>query len=134
MGQKLTANNKSNNNNPHPPMYTLIHTPAHTQILPWIIKYMYFSGLIPGLVLQDSAGRWFLLLYAHSVALSHAWPRASVRGPAVDVMSVLLPNMADFDTIYELEDEEDEHVVSEEHLPRYCPEPVVMRGAGHITV
>ncbi|XP_070692868.1 cysteine-rich hydrophobic domain-containing protein 1 [Pempheris klunzingeri] len=49
-------------------------------------------------------------------------------------MSVLLPNMADFDTIYELEDEEDEHVVSDEHLPRYCPEPVVMRGAGHITV
>lgn len=57
-----------------------------------------------------------------------------VRSPAGDVMSVLLPNMADFDTIYELEDEEDEHVVSEEHLPRYCPEPVVMRGAGHITV
>lgn len=54
--------------------------------------------------------------------------------PSWDVMSVLLPNMADFDTIYELEDEEDEHVVSEEHLPRYCPEPVVMRGAGHITV
>lgn len=50
------------------------------------------------------------------------------------VMSVLLPNMADFDTIYELEDEEDERVVSEEHMPRYCPEPVVMRGAGHITV
>uniref|UniRef100_A0A3Q3EQ98 Cysteine-rich hydrophobic domain 1 n=1 Tax=Kryptolebias marmoratus TaxID=37003 RepID=A0A3Q3EQ98_KRYMA len=42
--------------------------------------------------------------------------------------------MSDFDTIYELEDEEDEHVVSEENLPRYCPEPVVMRGAGHITV
>uniref|UniRef100_G3PYB1 Cysteine-rich hydrophobic domain 1 n=1 Tax=Gasterosteus aculeatus aculeatus TaxID=481459 RepID=G3PYB1_GASAC len=49
-------------------------------------------------------------------------------------MSVLLPNMADFDTIYELEDEEDERVASEDHLPRYCPEPVVMRGAGHITV
>lgn len=60
--------------------------------------------------------------------------RTSVRDPAGDVMSVLLPNMADFDTIYELEDEEDERVVSEEHLPRYCPEPVVMRGAGHITV
>ncbi len=45
-----------------------------------------------------------------------------------------LPDMADFDTIYELEDEEEEHVVSEEHLPRYCPEPVVIRGAGHITV
>ncbi|XP_077589587.1 cysteine-rich hydrophobic domain-containing protein 1 isoform X2 [Stigmatopora nigra] len=40
--------------------------------------------------------------------------------------------MADFDTIYELEDE-DEHVVIEEHLSRYCPEPVVLRGAGHIT-
>lgn len=57
-----------------------------------------------------------------------------VRGPVTDVMSVLLANMADFDTIYELEDEEDEHVVSEEHLARYCPEPVVMRGAGYITV
>uniref|UniRef100_A0A9J8AF19 Cysteine-rich hydrophobic domain 1 n=1 Tax=Cyprinus carpio carpio TaxID=630221 RepID=A0A9J8AF19_CYPCA len=41
--------------------------------------------------------------------------------------------MADFDTIYELE-EEDERIVSEEHLVRYCPDPVVMRGAGHITV
>lgn len=60
--------------------------------------------------------------------------RESVRSRVGDVMSVLLPNMADFDTIYELEDEEDEHVISEEHLPRYCPEPVVMRGAGHITV
>lgn len=48
-------------------------------------------------------------------------------------MSVLLPNMVDFDTIYELE-EEDERIVSEEHLARYCPEPVIMRGAGHITV
>ena len=67
-------------------------------------------------------------LRARSLSLS------CVRSPAGDVMSVLLPNMADFDTIYELEDEEDEHVVSEEHLPRYCPEPVVMRGAGHITV
>ncbi|XP_041076575.1 cysteine-rich hydrophobic domain-containing protein 1 isoform X1 [Polyodon spathula] len=48
-------------------------------------------------------------------------------------MSVLLPNMADFDTIYEL-DEEDERVVSEEQFVRFCPEPVIMRGAGHITV
>lgn len=48
-------------------------------------------------------------------------------------MSVLLPNMADFDTIYEL-DEEEERIVSEEQLARYFPEPVVMRGAGHITV
>lgn len=61
-------------------------------------------------------------------------PCVRARPRREDVMSVLLPNMADFDTIYELEDEEDEHVVSEEHLPRHCPEPVVMRGAGHITV
>lgn len=62
------------------------------------------------------------------------WCVRHVRGPVSDVMSVLVANMADFDTIYELEDEEDEHVVSDEHLARYCPEPVVMRGAGYITV
>ncbi|XP_066437750.1 cysteine-rich hydrophobic domain-containing protein 1-like isoform X2 [Eleutherodactylus coqui] len=61
-------------------------------------------------------------------------------------MSVLLPNMADFDTIYELDEEEEEEgedresgggggrVVDEEHLLRYAPDPVVVRGAGHITV
>lgn len=90
------------------------------------------------------------------------------------VMSILLPNMAEFDTISELEeaeeeeeeeeaatsssspsssvsgpedDEEDEdeeedeedvppppRVVSEEHLRRCAPDPVLVRGAGHITV
>lgn len=65
---------------------------------------------------------------------AHGALSACAAASQTDVMSVLLPNMADFDTIYELEDEEDEHVVSEEHLPRFCPEPVVMRGAGHITV
>lgn len=70
-----------------------------------------------------------------AAALFTASPLVCPARTAVgNVMSVLLPNMADFDTIYELEDEEDERVVSEEHLPRYCPEPVVMRGAGHITV
>ncbi|XP_006917099.1 cysteine-rich hydrophobic domain-containing protein 1 [Pteropus alecto] len=89
-------------------------------------------------------------------------------------MSILLPNMAEFDTISELEeaeeeeeeeeaatsssspsssvsgpedDEEDEdeeedeedvppppRVVSEEHLRRCAPDPVLVRGAGHITV
>ncbi|XP_028923312.1 cysteine-rich hydrophobic domain-containing protein 1 isoform X2 [Ornithorhynchus anatinus] len=80
-------------------------------------------------------------------------------------MSVLLPNMAEFDTISELEedrpaqaaavadpdddeddedddDEDDEdddddeppRVVSEEHLRSYAPDPVSVRGAGHITV
>lgn len=67
---------------------------------------------------------------AHRRPLLPPRRRASGR----DVMSVLLPNMADFDTIYELEDEEDERIVSDEHLPRFCPDPVVMRGAGHITV
>nr|XP_004660983.1 cysteine-rich hydrophobic domain-containing protein 1 isoform X3 [Jaculus jaculus] len=93
-------------------------------------------------------------------------------------MSILLPNMAEFDTISELEeeeapspssssspsssvsgpddgeeeeedDEEEEEeeedegeeeisppprVVSEENLRRYAPDPVLVRGAGHITV
>ncbi|XP_071613767.1 cysteine-rich hydrophobic domain-containing protein 1 isoform X2 [Heliangelus exortis] len=69
-------------------------------------------------------------------------------------MSVLLPNMADFDTIYELEEEEDEEeeeednnnneeeeeeseaVVRSQELPRPrdAPDPVAVRGAGHITV
>ncbi|XP_077778843.1 cysteine-rich hydrophobic domain-containing protein 1-like isoform X3 [Podarcis muralis] len=57
-------------------------------------------------------------------------------------MSVLLPNMADFDTIYELEEEEDEEeeesetVVRSQELPRLrnAPEPVAVRGAGQITV
>ncbi|XP_072285497.1 cysteine-rich hydrophobic domain-containing protein 2-like isoform X1 [Pyxicephalus adspersus] len=59
-------------------------------------------------------------------------------------MSVFLPNMADFDTIYELDEEEDDdgeeretgsgRVVAGEHLLRYAPDPVVVRGAGHITV
>ncbi|XP_075018606.1 cysteine-rich hydrophobic domain-containing protein 1 isoform X2 [Calonectris borealis] len=55
-------------------------------------------------------------------------------------MSVLLPNMADFDTIYELEEEEEEEesepVVRSQELPRPrdAPDPVAVRGAGHITV
>uniref|UniRef100_A0A8V0YG56 Cysteine rich hydrophobic domain 1 n=1 Tax=Gallus gallus TaxID=9031 RepID=A0A8V0YG56_CHICK len=63
-------------------------------------------------------------------------------------MSVLLPNMADFDTIYELEEEEEEDEEEEEESsepepvvrsqelprPRDAPDPVVVRGAGHITV
>ncbi|XP_068871802.1 cysteine-rich hydrophobic domain-containing protein 1 isoform X1 [Aphelocoma coerulescens] len=57
-------------------------------------------------------------------------------------MSVLLPNMADFDTIYELEEEDEEEqeepepVVRSQELPRPrdAPDPVAVRGAGHITV
>ncbi|XP_023619578.1 cysteine-rich hydrophobic domain-containing protein 1 isoform X4 [Myotis lucifugus] len=47
-------------------------------------------------------------------------------------MSILLPNMAEFDTISELEEEEE--AATEEHLRRYAPDPVLVRGAGHITV
>lgn len=86
------------------------------------------------LVINHLWSLWGAIITFHKLRLS-AQARTSARCPsAADVMSVLLPNMADFDTIYELEDEEDEQVVSEEHLPRYCLEPVVMRGAGHITV
>ncbi|XP_060612457.2 cysteine-rich hydrophobic domain-containing protein 1 isoform X1 [Anolis sagrei] len=76
-------------------------------------------------------------------------------------MSVLLPNMADFDTIYELEEEEEEDEEGGEQggpgrplpvsppegegqaagrtgpelpRPRDAPEPVAVRGAGHLTV
>ncbi|XP_006873474.1 PREDICTED: cysteine-rich hydrophobic domain 1 protein-like isoform X2 [Chrysochloris asiatica] len=40
--------------------------------------------------------------------------------------------MAEFDTISELEEEEE--AATEEHLRRYAPDPVLVRGAGHITV
>lgn len=73
--------------------------------------------------------------------------RRSRVGGGVE-MSVLLPNMADFDTIYELEEEEEEDEEEEEESsepepvvrsqelprPRDAPDPVVVRGAGHITV
>ncbi|XP_042335503.1 cysteine-rich hydrophobic domain-containing protein 1 isoform X1 [Sceloporus undulatus] len=69
-------------------------------------------------------------------------------------MSVLLPNMADFDTIYELEEEDEEEEEEEKEAevavrrsgqeeeeepeppwrPPEAPEPVAVRGAGQITV
>lgn len=51
-------------------------------------------------------------------------PRESHRGPA----SV----MADFDEIYE--EEEDEERALEEQLLKHSPDPVVVRGSGHVTV
>ncbi|XP_036380249.1 cysteine-rich hydrophobic domain-containing protein 2-like isoform X2 [Megalops cyprinoides] len=47
-------------------------------------------------------------------------------------MSVLLYNMAEFDTISELD--EDEERGGGEDPAGCCPEPVIVRGAGHITV
>uniref|UniRef100_A0A8C5TA24 Cysteine rich hydrophobic domain 1 n=1 Tax=Malurus cyaneus samueli TaxID=2593467 RepID=A0A8C5TA24_9PASS len=56
-------------------------------------------------------------------------------------MSVLLPNMADFDTIYELERRTRRSRMSPSRVrsqelprPRDAPDPVAVRGAGHITV
>ncbi|XP_072352875.1 cysteine-rich hydrophobic domain-containing protein 2 isoform X2 [Scyliorhinus torazame] len=40
--------------------------------------------------------------------------------------------MADFDAIYE--EEEDEERALEEQLLKYAPDPVVVRGSGHVTV
>lgn len=58
--------------------------------------------------------------------------------------SVLLPRsekprkamMEDFDEIYEEEEEEeeDEDRAAEEQLLKYAPDPVVVRGSGHVTV
>lgn len=44
--------------------------------------------------------------------------------------------MEDFDEIYEEEEEEeeDENRAAEEQLLKYAPDPVVVRGAGHVTV
>lgn len=43
--------------------------------------------------------------------------------------------MEDFDEIYEEEEEEeDEDRAAEEHLLKYAPDPVVVRGSGHVTV
>uniref|UniRef100_A0A4W5KED3 Cysteine-rich hydrophobic domain 2 n=1 Tax=Hucho hucho TaxID=62062 RepID=A0A4W5KED3_9TELE len=47
--------------------------------------------------------------------------------------------MEDFDEIYEEEDEEeeeeeDEERAAEEQLLKYSPDPVVVRGSGHVTV
>lgn len=40
--------------------------------------------------------------------------------------------MADFDEIYE--EEEDEERALEEQLLKHSPDPVVVRGSGHVTV
>lgn len=44
--------------------------------------------------------------------------------------------MEDFDEIYEEEEEEeeDEDRAAEEQLLKYAPDPVVVRGSGHVTV
>ena len=46
-----------------------------------------------------------------------------------------LAMMEDFDEIYEEEEEEeDEDRAAEEQLLKYAPDPVVVRGSGHVTV
>ncbi|KAA0722475.1 Cysteine-rich hydrophobic domain-containing protein 2 [Triplophysa tibetana] len=42
--------------------------------------------------------------------------------------------MEDFDEIYEEDEEEDEDRAAEEQLLKYAPDPVVVRGSGHVTV
>ena len=44
-----------------------------------------------------------------------------------------LGKMADFDAIYEEEDEEDHRYIDENVIPS-VPDPVIIRGAGNITV
>lgn len=53
----------------------------------------------------------------------------SARGPRRAMME-------DFDEIYEEEEEEeeDEDRAAEEQLLKYAPDPVVVRGSGHVTV
>ncbi|XP_072192367.1 cysteine-rich hydrophobic domain-containing protein 2 [Excalfactoria chinensis] len=63
-------------------------------------------------------------------------PRPSPARPAASASRFDLPlpgpAMADFDEIYE--EEEDEERALEEQLLKYSPDPVVVRGSGHVTV
>lgn len=42
--------------------------------------------------------------------------------------------MADFDAIYEEEEEENEQNLEEQHYVTMVPDPIVIRGAGNMTV
>ncbi|KAK4818837.1 hypothetical protein QYF61_019874 [Mycteria americana] len=64
-------------------------------------------------------------------------PPAPAAGPVASPRLLSLsgrpgPAMADFDEIYE--EEEDEERALEEQLLKYSPDPVVVRGSGHVTV
>lgn len=61
------------------------------------------------------------------VSLPAALPGSASRSRAM---------MEDFDEIYEEEEEEeeDEDRAAEEQLLKYAPDPVVVRGSGHVTV
>lgn len=83
------------------------------------------------------------LLRGPAAARSSPGTRASCRpsipppaGPAASAPRFDLPlpgpAMADFDEIYE--EEEDEERALEEQLLKYSPDPVVVRGSGHVTV
>lgn len=62
-------------------------------------------------------------------------PVASLPGSAALRLGAVRAMMEDFDEIYEEEDEEeDEDRAAEEQLLKYAPDPVVVRGSGHVTV
>lgn len=55
----------------------------------------------------------------------------------IESVPVVFPDremMEDFDEIYEEEEEEDEDRAAEEQLLKYSPDPVAVRGSGHVTV
>ncbi|XP_061685413.1 cysteine-rich hydrophobic domain-containing protein 2 [Syngnathoides biaculeatus] len=65
-------------------------------------------------------------------------PEAESRFPASPAAATAASRamMEDFDEIYEEEEEEeeDEDRAAEEQLLKYAPDPVVVRGSGHVTV
>ncbi|XP_062899202.1 cysteine-rich hydrophobic domain-containing protein 2 isoform X3 [Mobula hypostoma] len=73
----------------------------------------------PGSSCQHDYSRDFWLLHC------------AVRGVSMELAASGM--MADFDAIYE-EEEEDEERAVEEQLLKYAPDPVVVRGSGHVTV
>ncbi|XP_020794156.2 cysteine-rich hydrophobic domain-containing protein 2 [Boleophthalmus pectinirostris] len=71
---------------------------------------------------------WFLCAYTRRGF-------AACRPRVPPVVSPDREMMEDFDEIYEEEEEEeDEDRAAEEQLLKYSPDPVVVRGSGHVTV
>ncbi|XP_032630126.2 cysteine-rich hydrophobic domain-containing protein 2 [Chelonoidis abingdonii] len=75
----------------------------------------------------DSDGR-FLPLSRNDAGSASPGDPGRLPAPCPDIGSA----MADFDEIYE--EEEDEERALEEQLLKYSPDPVVVRGSGHVTV
>lgn len=90
-----------------------------------LLDGLIFSAVVSGSSLYSFLGE--VSLFVGIVSLPASLPGSARPGPAM---------MEDFDEIYEEEEEEeeDEDRAAEEQLLKYAPDPVVVRGSGHVTV